>query len=107
MTNDPAVAAPVESVIGVSGAIGAGDAPGYAAVDSDQARMQRFLLWMEENGAVFPAVRVDIDERGGRDIRAASPVAPGGLVMHIPQPMLITVATAKDSRIGKTIVQLA
>jgi hypothetical protein len=81
------------------------DKASYAAIHSEQAKMQRFLLWMEEQGATFPHVKVHVDEDGSREMRATTSIPMGGLVLHIPTPMIIAAESARDSRIGREIAK--
>lgn len=81
------------------------DTASYAVIDSEQAKMQRFVLWMEENGAVFPHVKVHVDENGAREVRSSGSIPLGGLVLHIPTALLITAEVAKASRVGKELAK--
>lgn len=75
---------------------------GFDISDTDEQKMQRLLLWLEEHGATVPAVNVAFgdDRRGVYSTRA---ISPGELVMHIPRKLIITTEIAKDSAVGKVI----
>jgi hypothetical protein len=73
-----------------------------ALVDSEELKVQRMLHWLQEEGATFPSVRIEVGKEG-RVARAAAPIKAGALVMHIPRSLMITIAQARDSEIGKLI----
>ncbi len=73
-----------------------------AHVDSEKMKMQRLLFWLEEQGASFPSVKVEVGQ-GGREIHASRPIKSGSLVMHIPEFLFITTEAAKESEIGQMI----
>jgi histone-lysine N-methyltransferase SETD3 len=64
--------------------------------------MQRMLHWLQEEGAAFPSVRIEVGKEG-RVVRAAAPIKAGALVMHIPRSLMIGAESAQDSDIGKLI----
>lgn len=73
--------------------------------DSNEVRFQRFLLWLEENGASFPGVRLRT-ENGDRAICASGAVRPGQLAMFIPRHLMITGELAWNSEIGRLMQPL-
>jgi hypothetical protein len=81
------------------------DKASYAVIDSEQAKMQRFLLWMEEQGATFPHLEIHTGEDGSREVRAAAGMPTGGLVLHIPTTLMITAEYAKASRVGMELAK--
>lgn len=70
--------------------------------DFRKKQMQRLLLWLEEQGATFPSVKIEISD-DGREARAGAPIKAGALIMHIPQSLMITSQRAKESEIGRLI----
>jgi histone-lysine N-methyltransferase SETD3 len=74
------------------------------AVDSDELKMRRFLRWMEEQGATFPAMTMKVGQ-GTRQVHATRPLVAGELVLHVPRKLMITPEIAKASEAGKLIAQ--
>jgi histone-lysine N-methyltransferase SETD3 len=72
------------------------------SADADELKMQRFLRWMEEQGATFPAMTIKVGQ-GSRQVHATRSLLPGELVLHIPRKLMITTEVAKASAIGKLI----
>lgn len=62
-------------------------------------KMQRFMRWLEENGAVFPAAQLHLEE-GMREMRAKGPIRQGELVMHIPRSLVVTADNLRTTPIG-------
>jgi histone-lysine N-methyltransferase SETD3 len=77
---------------------------GSSLMDSGEMKMQRFLRWMEENGATFPAMTIKTGP-GGRQVHASRTIVPGALVLHVPRKLMITPEVAKASETGKLIAQ--
>jgi hypothetical protein len=73
-----------------------------ALVDSEELKVQRMLHWLQEEGATFPSVRIEVGKEG-RVARAAAPIKAGALVMHIPRSLMIDAENAQNSEIGKLI----
>jgi hypothetical protein len=65
-------------------------------------RMQCFLQWFAGHGAVFPFVKMEVEENS-RTLRANTRIGKGVLIMHIPRSLMITEEMVKASRIGKMI----
>lgn len=72
--------------------------------DSDELKMRRFLRWMEEQGATFPAMTMKMGQ-GARQVHATRALLPGELVLHVPRTLMITPALAKASETGKLMAQ--
>lgn len=70
------------------------------AADSGDMKMQRMSHWLKQQGATFPSVKIE-DGQYGRELRAAAPIKDRELVMHIPDPLMLTVARARESAIGR------
>lgn len=77
-------------------------APAFENIDSDEMKIQRLMLWMEEQGATFPSVGIRVGQ-GKREAYATAPIKAGALVMHIPRSLMITTDVARNSEIGKLI----
>lgn len=71
-------------------------------IDFDKIKMQRLCHWLEEHGASFPSVKVEVGQ-GGREVRSSRPIKSGSHVMHIPESLFITTEAAKASEIGQLI----
>lgn len=73
-----------------------------AQPDSSLTKAELFLRWLEENGATFPLIRLQL-EPGAREIYLNQPVVRGQLLMHIPRQLMITDELAKASEIGQLV----
>jgi protein-histidine N-methyltransferase len=74
--------------------------------ESEDLKMQRFLRWLEENGAYFPALKIET-VNGIRGVCAKEQIPADRLVLHIPRCLLLTTAVVSDSKIGKLLKQHA
>jgi hypothetical protein len=70
--------------------------------ESDELKMRRFLRWMEENHATFPALAVKV-ENGRRHVYAKRPLAKHELALHVPRKLMITPEIARKTATGKLI----
>jgi protein-histidine N-methyltransferase len=68
--------------------------------DSHEVKMQRFLRWMEEQGATFPAMTIKVG-LNGRQVHATRPALSGELIVHVPRKLIITPEDAMASETGK------
>lgn len=75
---------------------------GCDSVCFEKMKMQRLFLWLEEHGATFPSVKIEV-EPSGREARASAPIKAGSLVLHIPRSLFITTKSAKESETGRLI----
>lgn len=72
-------------------------------IESDDPKMQRLLLWLEERGANLPSLKIGAAANGVRGVYANETIVDGELVMHIPKSAMITLQVAKESATGKLI----
>jgi histone-lysine N-methyltransferase SETD3 len=73
-----------------------------ASLDSENNKMRNLIAWLEDQGATFPSVQIEVGQ-GWREARASAPIKAGSLVMHIPKHLFITTEDAKESEIGRLI----
>lgn len=74
------------------------------ASDLAQLKMQRFLRWMKEQGAVFPSISIQT-KSSGRQVRSTGSLHVGELVAHIPDKLTITPQHARESKTGRLIAE--
>jgi protein-histidine N-methyltransferase len=74
------------------------------ALESEDLKMQRFLRWLEENGAHFPALNIET-VNGIRGVCVKEQIPADRLILHIPRCLLLTTAVVFDSTIGKLLKQ--
>jgi histone-lysine N-methyltransferase SETD3 len=72
------------------------------SVERDKMKIQRFLRWMEENGATFPSMTIKMGQRS-RQVHATRSLLPDELVLHIPVNLMITTEVARQSESGKLL----
>jgi histone-lysine N-methyltransferase SETD3 len=77
--------------------------PSTACIDAAEAKMQRFLQWLETHGGTFSAT-IEVDTRTGR-IRATRALVQDELLIHIPKKLMLTGEVAEKSEIGKLMIQ--
>ena len=63
----------------------------------------RVLAWLVRHGAAVTSLSMASSPPTSRTVLAAAPIAAGADVLRIPRPLLLTVADARASSIGRTI----
>jgi protein-histidine N-methyltransferase len=71
--------------------------------DSDALKMERFLRWMQENGATLPSMTMVV-EKNGRNAYTTQTITAGELALHVPRKLMITPEMARQSEVGQEIV---
>jgi len=70
---------------------------------ANQSAFTRLVRWIEDAGGNVSALSLHHDASLGRKVRAAAPISPNEIILHIPHRCLLTRESAISSAIGKHI----